>query len=398
MKKLRKIAVYGGSFNPIHNAHIAIIQAFVKKFKPDKLLLIPTNIPPHKSAENMATGSERAEMCRLALKDMKKVEVCDIELKREGKSYTVDTLRELSEMYPDSEFYLIMGEDMFVSLLDWRRPEEIFKLAVICTVARGGGDLTQLYEMDEKYKALGAQTVILDMKKSDVSSTMIRQAVFNDKSISKYVCEDVERYIYAHYLYMNKAEINYPRFHKVLKSRMGEKRYIHSCNVALEAVRLAELHGADKEKAKLAGLLHDVTKETPHDEQLALMRRLDVPLDELTLLCPKLWHAISGAAFVRHIIGIEDDDIFNAIRYHTSGRAGMSVLEKCIFIADFTSAERNYNGVAKMRELADKSLDSAILFGVSFSIADLAGKNSAIDPNAIACYNEVVLNKMKESN
>ena len=397
MKKTRKIAVYGGSFNPIHNAHIAIAQAFIKKIKPDKLLLIPTNDPPHKSNPNMAKADDRAEMCRCAVKDIKKAEVCDIELKRGGKSYTVDTLKELEQIYPDSEFYLIMGEDMFVSLLDWRQPEEIFKLAVICTVARGGGSITKLYEMDEKYKAMGANTIVLDLKKSDTSSTMIRQAVFEDKSISKYVCEDVERYIYSHYLYMNKEQISYPRLHKVLKARMGEKRYQHSCNVADEAIRLAQLYGADKEKAKLAGLLHDITKETPHEDQLELMNSMGVPLDELTLLSPKLWHAISGAAFVRNIIGVDDDDICNAIRYHTSGRAGMSLLEKCIFIADFTSAERNYNGVLKMRELADKSLDAAMLFGLSFSIADLAGKNSAIDPNALACYNEVVLKKIKEN-
>ncbi len=395
MKKLRKIAIYGGSFNPIHNAHISIAQAFVKKLKPDKLLLIPTNIPPHKSSENMAQNRERLEMCQLAAKQIKKAEVCSIELEREGKSYTVDTLRQLSEIYPDSEFYLIMGEDMFVSLLDWRQPEELFKLAVICTVARGGGDVTLLYEMDEKYKAMGAETIVLDMKKSDISSTQIRAAVYNDKSISKYVCEDVERYIYAHYLYMNKEQINYPWLHKVLKARMGEKRYQHSCNVSDEAVRLAGLYGADKDKAKLAGLLHDITKETPHEDQLDIMKRYSVPLDDLVLSSPKLWHAMSGAAFVKNVIGVADEDICNAIRYHTSGRAGMSLLEKCIFIADFTSAERNYSGVEKMRELADKSLESAMIYGLSFSIAELAEKNTAIDPNAVACYNEVVLNNRR---
>ena len=391
MKKTRKIAMYGGSFDPIHTAHINIAQAFVKKLKLDKLIFIPAAVPPHKTNDNMTSGEHRLEMCRLAAKNVKKAEVSDIELRREGKSYTVDTLRELSELYPDSELYLIMGADMFMTLLNWYKPEEIMQLAVICTVPRNDDDITVLSEMEEKYRAMGAKTVVLDLKKSAVSSTQIRQYLLEDKSITKLVCEDVERYIYANYLYVNKAEINYPRFHKVLKARMGEKRYIHSCNVSEEAVRLARLYGADEEKAKLSGLLHDVTKETPHGEQLAFMESMNVPLSELERSCPKLWHAISGSVFVKEVMEIADEDICNAIRYHTSGRAGMSLLEKCIFIADFTSAERNYSGVDEMRALTAKSLEEAMRYGLSFSISDLAQKNAAIDPNAVACYNEIVL-------
>ena len=390
MKKQRKIAMYGGSFNPIHNTHINIASLFIKKLKLDKLLFIPTATPPHKSSSEIIEAEHRLEMCRLAAKGLKKAEVSDIEIKRQGKSYTADTLRELEELYPDSEIYLIMGADMFMTLLNWREPQEIFDRAVICTVPRNDDDVTVLCEMEEKYKAMGAKTVVLDMKKSDTSSTQVRRAVYDDKSISKLVCEDVEKYIYANYLYMNKTQINYPRLHKVLKARMGEKRYIHSCGVSEEAVRLAKKYGADEEKAKLAGLLHDITKETPHDVQFAMMEKYDVPMDDLIRSSPKLWHAMSGAAFVKNVIGIDDEDICNSIRYHTSGRAGMSVLEKCIFIADFTSAERNYNGVEEMRALSGKSLEAAMQYGLSFSISELAQKNALIDPNALSCYNEVV--------
>lgn len=391
MKKMKKIAMYGGSFNPIHSAHINIASAFIKKLKLDKLLFIPTAVPPHKSSCGMESEQHRLEMCRLAVKNVKKAEVSDIEIVRSGKSYTADTLKELSELYPDSELYLIMGADMFMTLLDWYKPEEIFKLAVLCTVPRNDDDITALCEMEEKYKAMGARTVVLDLKRSDISSTQIRQAVYDDKSISKLVCEEVEKYIYANYLYMNRSQINYPRLHKVLKARMGDKRYIHSCNVSDEAVRLAEKYGADPEKAKLAGLLHDITKETPTKEQLAFMESKNVPLTALERSSPKLWHAISGSVFVKEIIGIDDEDIINSIRYHTSGRAGMSPLEKCIFTADFTSAERTYSGVDEMRALTEKSLEEAMRYGLSFSISELALKNAAIDPNAVACYNEVVL-------
>ncbi len=391
MKKTRKIAIYGGSFNPIHNAHVNIALLFIKKLKLDKLLLIPTAESPHKDNSEMVSAQARLDMCKLAVKNFKKIEVSDIEIKREGKSYTIDTLTELEKIYPDTELYLIMGSDMFMTFLEWKNPEAIMSKAIICTVPRDDDNITALCEMEEKYKAMGAKTIVLDVKKSDVSSTQIRRNVFDDKSISKLVCEDVERYIFANYIYMNKGNVNYTRFQAVLKSRMSDKRFIHSVAVADEAVRLAKKYGADEEKAKIAGLLHDITKETPHDEQVALMERFNIPLTDLEKVSQKLWHAISGAAFVKYIIGIDDEDICNAIRYHTSGRANMSVLEKCIFIADFTSAERNYNGVEEMRNLSNKSLEEAMRYGLSFSISDLASKCAAIDPNALACYNEVVL-------
>ena len=398
MKQPKKIAMFGGSFNPIHNAHINLATAFIKKLKLDKLLLIPTATPPHKSDSEMVLSEHRLNMCRLATEDIKKIDVSDIEIKREGKSYTVDTLRQLKDMYPESELYLITGADMFVTLLDWKAPEEIFSLATVCTVPRNDDDIEVLKEKEKQYNALGAKTVILDLKKSNISSSKIRKHIFNDESFSKYVDEKVEKYIYANYLFMDKSTINYDRFDKVLKARMSDKRYVHSFNVAVEAQKLAKKYGADVKKARLAGMLHDITKETPGDEQLQIIENSGIVLNDIERPSPKLWHAIAGAAFVRDVMGIDDEDVFNAIRYHTSGRANMSLLEKCVFIADFTGAERDYDGVEEMRALSEKSLEEAMAFGLSFSVADLAKRRLAIDPNSLACYNEVVLKTSKSYN
>ena len=180
MKQPKKIAMFGGSFNPIHNAHINLAAAFIKKLKLDKLLLIPTATPPHKSDSEMVSAEHRLNMCKLATEDIKKIDVSDIEIKREGKSYTVDTLKQLKEMYPESELYLITGADMFVTLLDWKDPEEIFSLATVCTVPRNDDDIEVLKEKEKQYNALGAKTVILDLKKSNISSSKIRKHIFND--------------------------------------------------------------------------------------------------------------------------------------------------------------------------------------------------------------------------
>lgn len=185
-------------------------------------------------------------------------------------------------------------------------------------------------------------------------------------------------------------------YETLIGTRMKSARFKHSKNVAKEAVRLAKKYGADVQKAELAGILHDATKETPEQEQMELIERAGIQLTELERCSHKLWHAISGSAFVQVELGITDQDIINSIRYHTTGRAGMSLLEKVIFIADFTSAERDYDGVDRMRKAADKSLEDAMLEGISFTIADLAQRRQTIAPDTFAAYNEVAAMKLSK--
>lgn len=174
---------------------------------------------------------------------------------------------------------------------------------------------------------------------------------------------------------------------------LSEYRRVHSLNVSAEAVRFAEKYGGDVEKARLAGLLHDVTKETDFDRQLQIIENGGIILTELEKRSPKLWHAISGACFVRDVIGVDDPDIFNAIRYHTTARAGMSQLEKIIFLADFTSAERDYPDIDVIREHAEHSLEDGMLYGIKFTISRLVGRGDLVSPDALAAYNEILLTK-----
>lgn len=179
-------------------------------------------------------------------------------------------------------------------------------------------------------------------------------------------------------------------YEKIIRPRLKDARFEHSKNVSKEAVRLAKKYGADVEKAAIAGILHDITKETSQEEQLEIIKRAGIELTPLEANSPKLWHAISGSGYIKVELGIEDEDILNAVRYHTTARSGMSLLEKIIFIADFTSAERNYDGVDKIRKAADKSLEAAMLDGLSFSIEDLAHRKLAIAKDTLEAYNEVV--------
>ena len=157
----------------------------------------------------------------------------------------------------------------------------------------------------------------------------------------------------------------------VLKKRMNEHRYEHSLNVAERAVFLAEKNGADAEKARFAGLIHDICKGIPKEEQLEIIKSAGIELDEDTLKSPALWHSVAGAVYCEHELGVTDKDVLNAVRYHTSGRGNMSILEKVVYMADLTSAERNYPDAEYTRNLTDKSLDEGIAYGVRWIASDL---------------------------
>lgn len=182
-------------------------------------------------------------------------------------------------------------------------------------------------------------------------------------------------------------------YKKIIRQMMGDYRYNHSLNVAKEAKKLAKIYGADEEKAQLAGILHDITKELPKEEQLQIILDGGIILDNVQKNAPKLWHGISGSVYVEKNLNITDIDILNAIRYHTTGRARMSLLEKIIFVADFTSEERTYSGVATMRKKSRKSLEEAMLYGYKFTFKDLSKREIAIHPDEVACYNEIVMQK-----
>lgn len=190
--------------------------------------------------------------------------------------------------------------------------------------------------------------------------------------------------------------MTFDEYKNIIKVKMGKKRYTHSINVAKAAQQLAIRYGGDIEKAMIAGILHDITKEMPFDQQLQIIESNGIILNNVQSFSPKTWHAISGSVVIEKEIGIADEDILNAVKYHTSGRANMSLLEKIIFVADFIGEERDYKGVDVMRSKAKKSLEEAMLYGVTFTIRDLAERQCAIDMNTLALYNELIINKNRK--
>lgn len=183
-------------------------------------------------------------------------------------------------------------------------------------------------------------------------------------------------------------------YYLLAEKNLGERRYIHSCNVADVAVKLAKKYGEDPVKAEIAGILHDITKETDKETQLQIIQSGGIILDSVCEKSPQLWHSISGMVYCRDTLGITDMDILNAIRYHTTGRSNMSLLEKILFIADFISIERDYDDVDIMRSECEKSLEDGMLYGLGFVIPDLVKRGRSVHPDALGLYNELILGKL----
>ena len=344
----------------------------------EKLIVIPSCIPPHKLAGKLATGEQRLEMCRLAFAELN-CEVSDIELKRSGKSYTVDTLRELKKRFPDDELFFIIGSDMLETFQQWYCWEEILSLAVICAASRENG-----FEPDWSgyTPAQRSRFVFVTAEPLEVSSTELRRG-----EKPELIYPAVSEYIKENGLY----DDGLSEYRKLLKEKLDDYRLNHSECVSECAAALAEKYGADVSKARIAGLLHDAMKNAPANEHLLCMDNLT----EVELNNPKVWHQISGESFLRSNSIITDEEILGAVRWHTTGKAGMTLLEKIVYVADFISADREYKDVDVVRRLADISLEHAMLYTTRYTIGKLAASDMLIHPATVECYNDMLLHFKK---
>lgn len=180
----------------------------------------------------------------------------------------------------------------------------------------------------------------------------------------------------------------YNEYKSILQNRLTAKRYNHSLCVADEAVRLAEKYGGDKEKAYIAGLLHDITKNANEQEHLHIFNEFGIMLNDIEKNAEKLWHAISGAAYIEHVLKIKDREVITAVRYHTTARADMSQLEKLLYLADFTSCDRDYDDIDIMREKVEVSMEAALDYALSYTINDLVSRGKPLHIDTINAYNE----------
>lgn len=183
---------------------------------------------------------------------------------------------------------------------------------------------------------------------------------------------------------------NTDKYINIIKSRLSEYRFHHSMCVAQKASELACAHGLDSEKAYLAGVLHDIMKEEKLCNQREIIEADGYRMTPLEISNRNIYHQMSGAEYVKKQLGIDDEDIIGAIRYHTTGRAEMSEFEMMIYLADFTSDDRNYPDVDKMRIETDRGFLYGMLYSLRYTIVNLASQNKQIHPDTLHCFNWVL--------
>ena len=386
-----KIGIYGGTFNPPHLGHMAAARTAVDALKLDKLLLMPAAVPPHKTLpENTPDQAHRLAMVEQmadALEMPGVVEVSTLELEREGKSYTSDTLEELHRRYPGAELWLLMGTDMFLTLHQWHDAKTILRLAKICAFGRTEQDGEAVFAPQREFlkKEYHAQTATITLPGLvDVSSTQLRELLQRGRG-AEYLLPAVYGYILMNKLYgtdVRLKQLELPELRACSYSMIRHKRVAHVMGVEEEAVKLAKFWGADPELARHAAILHDCTKYLDLDAQLKLCRKYDIPLDDLERQAVKLLHAKTGACIARYVFG-EPDEVYEAIFWHTTGKADMTLLDKVLYMADYIEPNRDFEGVDRLRELAYTDLDRAMLLGVDATIREMEERGYLIHTNTL---------------
>ncbi len=387
-----KIGVYGGAFNPPHLGHITAARAVFELLKLDKLLVVPTGRPPHKLlAPGSPAPAQRMEMVRMAAEQAglgDRVQVSDLELRREGNSYTADTLARLKEQYPQDELWLLLGTDMFLTLQTWHEPERILSLAGIAAFGRSEADTEELFSVQRDYLyRTYPQARIFTLTIPgvvDVSSTELRERLAKGEG-GGLLAPAVYGYILREGLYGTGADLKalpLERLRPVALSCLNHRRIPHVLGTEQEAIHLAERWGGDVEKARRAALLHDCTKKLNLEEQLSVAERFRVPLDEMERETLKLLHAKTGAAIAETVFGT-DGEITGAIRWHTTGRAGMTLLEKIIYLADYIEPTRDFPGVDRLRRACYEDLDAGLLLGLEMTIGEMEERGAPIHPKTL---------------
>ena len=342
-----RIGIFGGSFDPVHSEHINLAVAAIQSLSLDELIIMPAHQPPHKKGKILTADEIRLELCSIAFSSIEKVKISDYEIVKGGTGYTVDTCRYFREQYPTAELFWLVGTDMLRDFPTWKNPEQILDTVTLAVCARAEEKGWLEKEEEKFFKLFNKTFAVIDYQGKEVSSTWIRVLAAAGEDITPYVGQKLATYIQEKGLYRVKGAKEGLALEKA-------ERKAHSLRVAFLAASRAISLGISEERAITAALFHDVAKNLPiNSPYLVGCENYDVPAP--------VKHQFQGAYVANKFFSVTDEDILNAIKYHTSGRENMSALERLIFLSDMLESERNYEGVDRLRKLFwDKTDDLTI--------------------------------------
>ena len=366
--KNMKIGIFGGSFDPPHLEHYYLAKSAVDSLALDKLIVIPAHTPPHKRGKTLTDDSTRFALCKLAFADLLKVEVSDYEMRKGGVSYTFETCEYFRSLYQDATLFWLVGTDMLRDFPTWRHPEKILENVTLAVCARAETGDWLKKEREDFYRIFKKEFAVIGYDGKEVSSTQIRVLSAAEENVAPLVGERMANYIKEKGLYR-------VPFAKDGLALLKPERKEHTFRVAELAVKRAPSLGIDERVAITASLFHDCAKYL--DENHEYLKDFEV---DQCVPAPVI-HQFTGAYIAEKFFGVQDRDVLNAIRYHTSGRAGMSVLERLIFLADMLEPDRDFKGVDELRTLfwkKDDDLNHCMDDALKLNLAYLNKKNAPV--------------------
>ncbi|TPR54358.1 nicotinate-nucleotide adenylyltransferase [Metamycoplasma neophronis] len=326
-----KIAIFGGSFNPVHKGHIMIAKDAINMLNLDKLYFVPANKNPFKKVSDYVSNEHRIEMLKMVLEN--KMEVSDFETKRGGNSYTIDTVKYFKNKFPNDELFLLIGSDNVTKLNKWKDIDEIASLVKIV-----------VFNRNNKYSKINLKKYNCLKLKNE----------FHDFSSSQYrsgnlsmVEENVQEYIGKNFLY----------FEDIAKSFLSIERFKHLRFTAEFAAELAKNNSMSIKKAYQAGYMHDITKEWSEQKAYSFLKKYG--LNEQNLL-PYQLHQTTAYYWLKDKYKYPDLEVLEAIKIHTSMALEMTELAKILFIADKICQGRTWKGVQNMRKIALENLNEGL--------------------------------------
>lgn len=394
-----RLGLMGGTFDPLHKGHIACAEAVREACGIEKILFLPAGNPNFKQDRDLAPADLRLSWCETALAEHPHFEVCDIEIRRGGVTFTVDTLRTLRDVCPDNvEICFILGADSAASLPRWRKSAALAKLATFVAVSRPGQELD--VALREKLSEAGFKVEYVDTLCCDISSSDIRRRLAEGASVEGLVPESIRASVEQHYSQQGGSvaealtEAFFDARLQELEGRVSAKRLAHVVGVVAAAERLARTYGVDVSKARLAALLHDWDKGFDDEgmrqrvAELGMGASVDPWVLEHT---PYVLHGNTAACALAREFPCIPADVISAIGKHTVAAVDMSPLDMVLYIADAIEDGRQFGRIHELREAVGKvDLDELFFLTYEYWVFLLFERRKQLHPDTITIWNSLV--------
>lgn len=371
-----RIGLFGGSFDPVHNAHIKIAEEAYKQYALDKVIFIPARNPPHRYQKKLTDIKDRVKILKLALSRKKNFELSEFELRRRKTTYTCETINYFKKKFPDSEIFFIIGSDSLREMRYWKKGYDLLKFCRFIVAKRPG------------FKLLKKGVLYLKDISESISSTFIRQNIC-DAKVKHLLPQAVFQYIKKNLLYLDETILSY------LKKHLDSAKYKHTLGTSKIAKLLALRFKANIKKAQIAALLHDLGRAVKLKNYTGYIKKnkLKIPMkDEIKKHNPFLFHSYISSHLAQKIFNIKDKEILKAVENHTLGvpRQKATVYDKIIYISDTIAPDRRFPGVSEIRKIAFSkftNIDRIVLMCCALKLHYVIKKKRWLAPSGVEVFN-----------